>query len=87
MKRITFLAFVLEFVLILCAWPQRSILPDGVTKTTVQHRIDVSSCDIVHISGPVRELTVRDGEFDVYYFRRYADISKLTFTCDVETKR
>lgn len=60
-----------------------TIRPDGITRTTEEHRIDLSSCDEVEVSGEIRELQVQGGRFQVYWFKKYQDISRLTFTCRV----
>ncbi len=65
----------------------KTIRPDGITSTREHHRIDLSTCDIVRIKGPIRELNVQSGEFEIYWFKRYQDIAKLDFDCEIETRR
>jgi hypothetical protein len=44
---------------------------DGITKRTETHRIDLSTCDTVTIEGPAGRISIDNGRFRVYGFKKY----------------
>jgi hypothetical protein len=86
LKRRAFFAVVLLVPLLGQQPKPKPILPDGIIRRTEEHRIELSGCDTVHISGPVEQLDVQRGEFDAYWFRKYG-IEKLHITCEIEVRK
>ena len=77
MKRFTLVVFSA-----LClAQKPAPIKPDGITKTTVTHRVDLSACDVVKIELPLQKLDVHSGVVDVYGFKKYGGLP--TITCEI----
>lgn len=54
------------------------IRPDGITKTTNQHKVDLSACDEVVIEVPVQDVRIAYGTATIYAWRKYGVSVKIT---------
>ena len=61
------------------------IRPDGVTKRTEQHRVDLSACDEVTIKVPLRDAQINGGEFILYAWKKYG--YNVTIECTMDVRR
>lgn len=59
----------------------------AATATMERRTLDLSGCNTLHIEGPLDRLSVSNGRFSLYAFKRYGGTDDLKITCETEKRK